>query len=289
MKIKHLLFLFTAFFFLSTCNSSEGFDKKQILGSWRLSEVLAFDKENPEVDKLVLEMAKRELMADGLVLFFFPDSMFTELDGYSTSHKKWSFIGDKKIKYGQSTLTIEKIEQKKSKTFLTATLYDTKNKIHSEFKFVKESEPLEDYKSDPFYPTNNKWRQRPETKESNEEIRKRLLNYILHFAYILNATLERNENVVSFAHSMGLIQVFRGGIGRIPKNKIEESWINCFYDKEDAMKAFYLFSSYLRKGVYKGGTTGNWIKDDYEILMTLYYEIQKKSKGDEEQFMKAEQ
>ena len=252
MKLIHLLFLFTGIFILQACGPSNNFDQKQIWGSWRLSEIIAFDKENSDLDKLAREMAGRELMAEGFVIFFFPDSMLTELNGYSTSHKKWSFVENKKINYGTTNLTIEKIEQIKSRTYLTATYHDEATSIQSEFKFVKETEPLEDFKSDPFYPTNNKWRERPKAKETNEEIRARLLNYILHYAYILNAAHERDNNVVSFAHSMGLIQVFRGGIGRIPKNRIEQSWIDCFFDEEDAMKAFYLFSSYLRKGVYKG-------------------------------------
>ncbi|MFZ1751778.1 MAG: hypothetical protein WAU01_16380 [Saprospiraceae bacterium] len=261
-------------------------DKDKLIGSWRLSEIMTFDKANQEKDGFTRSMLGRELLSRGLVLHFYPDSSFTELEGYQTSHGNWSFLNEKQIRYGKNRLTIERFEQIKSNNYLIASIYNKEDKIESELKFVEDGKKLADYKTDPFYPDNNKWRQRPLKKETNEEIRARLLNYILHYAYLLNASIERDDNEVSFAHSMGLIQVFQGGIGRIPKNKINKSWIECFYDEEDAIKAFYLFSSYLNKGVYNGGSTGNWAKDDYEILMTLYYQIQKKIKEDEEKFAK---
>ncbi len=49
-------------------------------------------------------------------------------------------------------------------------------------------------------------------------------------------------------------------------------------------KTYYLFSSYLNKGVYKGGTTGNWVKDDCNILMNIYDNIQNKAQGEKELF-----
>lgn len=270
---------------LLSCKPSVNPYYNEILGSWRMSEIIIFDKDNPEIDEMMRIMMGQELKSKGLVLHFFPDSTYTELTEYSTTTGNWEFLSDNTIRFGEFELTIKNFETINSKKFLIASIVNEEDELNGEFRFSQDGKMLENFKKDPFYGENNKWRNRPLRKETNEEIRERLLNYILHYAYILNASVERDQSAVSFAHSMGLIQQFRGGIGRIPKNKINEDWINCFYDEEDAMKAFYLFSSYLNKGVYKGGSTGSWVKDNYEILLTLFYEIKKKSKEDEEQFI----
>lgn len=91
--------------------------------------------------------------------------------------------------------------------------------INAKLRWVKEVEMLETFKMDPFYPKNNLWRKKPNQKESDEAIRERLLNYVLHFAYTLKASTERDHNVVSFVHSVGIIKVYRGGIGIVKTGK----------------------------------------------------------------------
>ncbi len=280
--MKNIYLLCAIVVLFSSCGSSAKLDKSKLIGSWRLSEVVTVNDEGSEED--ADGVTGSELLSKGSILHFYPDSSYTELKGYETNYGKWSFLKKKKLKYGNMELELTDYEEESDVSRLTFSMYNDDN-TNTELRFIEEATKVRDYKMDPFYSDNNRWRQKPQKKETNEEIRSRLLNYILHYAYLLNASLERNETVFSFEHSKGLIKVFQGGIGAIKKNRISKLWINCFYDEADAMKAYYLFNSYLGKdGVYKGQSTGDWVKDDYVILMALYSEIKKKGKADKERF-----
>ncbi len=280
--IKNIYLLCTIVILFNSCGSSAKLDKSKLIGSWRLSEVVTVDEESSVIDEE--GVTGIESLSKGTIVHFFPDSSYTELKGYKTNYGKWSFLKKRRLKYGDMELEITGYEQDQAVSSLTFSIYND-NSTNTELRFIEEALKVKDYKMDPFYSDNNRWRQKPQKKETNEEIRSRLLNYLLHYAYLLNASLERNETVFSFEHSKGLIKVFQGGIGAIKKNRISKLWINCFYDEADAMKAYYLFSSYLGKdGVYKGESTGDWVKDDYVILMALYSEIKKKGKADKERF-----
>lgn len=269
---------FTLLVLLCSCKAKLENKEDQIIGSWRLSEVLSFENEDPDMKEVMKIIFKQSLVSKGFVLSFFPDSTYTELTGYNSISGKYEFISDGQVRFGENTLTIENKENIGSNTFLTAIVENPTEDLNAKFKLVNDGVMLTDYKTDPFYGLNNKWRQRPDRKETYEEIRERLLNYILHVAYLLRAANERGDGIVSFAHSQGIIKVYRGGIGRLPKNLIDKSWIHCFYDEEDALKAYNLFSNYLKNGVYKGGTTGNWVKDDSELLLNIFYQIKKKTR-----------
>ena len=283
MKNKYLLCALVIFF--SSCTSTEKLDKNKIIGSWKLSELTTHDKESLAMYEQMESKFESAPSSKEVVLHFYPDSSYSEVEGHKAKCGTWSYLNEKELKFGDYRLAIEEFEQEKSKNSLIVSIRNEKDNIESELRLVEEVEKLKDYKTDPFYPDNNKWRQRPTRKETNEQIRARLLNYVLHNAYILNAAHERNLNTVSFAHSKGIIKIFQGGIGVYPENNINKSWISCFYDEEDAMKAFYLFSSYLDRGVYRAESTGDWVKDDYEILMTLHSQIQERKK-DNEKFTK---
>ncbi len=258
--------------FIYSCSSELTFQETEITKGWRLSEVISMEGEDNEVNELLKLAFEEGLISKGYVLHFFPDKRYTELTGYSIEAGNWEFDG-KEIKFGDKKIKLDGFEEKRKKNFMIGNLSMEEENINAKLKWVKEVEMLERFKMDPFYPKNNLWRKKPRQKESDEEIRERLLNYVLHFAYILKASTDRDHDVVSFAHSLGIIRVYRGGIGIVKTEQVKDEWKNCFFDEEDAMKAYDLFRSYLNRGLYKGGTTGDWVKDDYKILMSVYRKI----------------
>ena len=276
--MKQLLYCYLIVI-LCSCSTGTSVKKNDITKSWRLSEVLSIETENPEMEGMMKKIAEKQLVSKGYLLSFFPDNTYTELTGYHIEEGEWQLINDHEIKFGEKKLRIKKIEKRKSKNFMIAEVDSKGVELNMNLLWVEEAPMLKEYKEDPFYGENNKWRTKPKNKETDEQIRNRLLNYILHFAYILQSSTQRDQSVVSFTNSMGIIRVYRGGIGRVRSANIPKDWTNCFYDQEDATKAYELFSQYLTRGVYKGGTTGSWVKDDYKILMTIYDEIKMKGKG----------
>lgn len=272
--MKHLFPVLALSLIIGAC--SKPINPADIQRSWRLSEVISVSTPKAGNEAEIKNKTEKALMANGNVISFFPDNTYTQLNGYILDDGAWEMQGDREVKLGQQSLKIEKIETKNRETFLTGSLQRPRDGLILKLKWTEEAKPLNDFKKDPYYPDNNRWRIRPRQPESEGQLKARLLNYILHYALILNASLERKTDVVSFANSMGIVKIYRGGIGAIPWESVKQDWIDCFYSIEDAEKAYKLFNAHLAKGGVRGTSTGEWVKDDYQILMSIYDEMKGK-------------
>jgi len=256
---------------LGSC--AKPFDSTDLLGSWKLTEVILAASPKAKFDKDLWKSYDKRMRSDGYVLSIFADNTYTELRGYEVENGIWEMSGNKELKLGQHILKIGKIEEVEKKTYLTGELLIPKDGSKLTLKWVKETQPLTDYKQDPLHGSNNLWRKKPSRKESPSEIKARLLNHLQHTAYILGASLERKTKNVSFSNSMGIVKIYKSAIGAITWDKVEQDWIDCFYDPQDAELAYQMFVGYLSKSRNGGGSTGSWVKDDYEILMALCEDI----------------
>jgi hypothetical protein len=259
MKVKNLLLL-ASIIVLNSCSSSSKFSEHAIIGSWQVSKETGI-LENAETSK-------------GLKLYFYPDSSYTLIGHNDVKLGKWNFLNEKEVKYGNNVLTIENFDESELNKSLIVSIVNEDNNTKSELVLEETLNGIDDYKQDPFHQNNNKWRLRPNRKETDTELRARLSNYILHNAYILKSAYEKNSISVSFKNSNGPIKIYKGAIGSVTKDKISEKWLACFYDKDDAVKAFNMYNSYLgNNGVSKGETTGDWVLDDYKVLISLYSKV----------------
>lgn len=211
--------------------------------------------------------AKQDIK-DGVIMSFFEDGTYTETSGAGKYISgKWNLEGNKVIRLTSpesfNTVTAAFDFENEQKQLELA--YN--NRI---LKFAQIHQPLKDYHEDPFYGNNNSWRIKPLTSESTDQIQARLANYIKHLAYILKAADERNESVVYFKFSMGIIKIYNGGIGINSLSEVPATWINTYFDEREAITAYNMFSIYLRSHSYGGAGTGKWIADDYNILLSIY-------------------
>lgn len=102
----------------------------------------------------------------------------------------------------------------------------------------------------------------------------RLGNYLKHLAYILKAGADQKQQAVSFEFSEGLIKIYNGGIRIKPIDEVPLSWVNTYYSSLQALTAYKMFEGYLiTSKSYKGGTTGEWYVDDYNILLSIYGDL----------------
>ena len=81
---------------------------------------------------------------------------------------------------------------------------------------------------------------------------------------------DQNLPVVSFVFSRALINIYNGGIGVVSTTQLPDEWIKTFYSREQAMEAYDIFENYLGSTSYRAASTGNWIEDDYNILLSIY-------------------
>ncbi|REA56612.1 hypothetical protein DSL64_26170 [Dyadobacter luteus] len=227
-------------------------------GTWRLSDM---NGELPEENPL----------SAATLYSFFPDSTFSEVKSSGEfAAGAWSY---NKV---DSSLTI-----KKEKITLTYHVWAGRDgdgvKVlmltqpdNSSLELGAFGKKLDVYKEDPFYPANNTWRNRPAKAECKQEVLSRLRGYLLHSAYLFKAADTRKQSIISWEFSKGILKIYRSGIGVVKQKSVPGEWISYFHSEEDALLAHTILEDFFMTTTYKGEATGNWVKDDYDILISTY-------------------
>ena len=267
---------------LNTDNNWSPKNEKEISKIWQLSDISLNTQNDESTDKLLSEALDNVFLEKGLVLCLFPDGKASELSNNEYKQSTWKFINNNQkieLDYDNKfdTLTILDLVIRKDRDYLITQLEGL-----GKLEFLKAKDMLNDFIEDPFYPDNNKWRIKPDTLESEIDLKKRIQNYVKHTTLILKAAMERESKVVSFEFSKGIIKIFNGGIGAVKQNRIPKEWKSTFYNEEQAVIGYKLYKRYLRSTDYKGASSSNWVKGDYYILLSLYKNISEDIKKDEE-------
>lgn len=231
-------------------------------GSWRMENLTATG--SPENGQSGMEV--------GVVLSFFSDSTFTELaaDGsyragkYQLQDSLLSFTLDKKTE--RNFLSFESGRHGRKMMVLRPANGRTRT-------FAEYAHALKNFKEDPFYFKNNTWRVKPARSQSDQELELKLANYILHNACLLRAAATRNQAVVSWEFSGGIIRIFNGGVGIVEKHGIPQTWKDAFFSDKEALRAVRLYEDCLLKYSADTDRTGNWVQDDANILMRIYGQL----------------
>ncbi len=273
--MKSKVFYLIALLILTSCFNSKTKKEKTLYGTWRLHDIVENGKPKPG-DSFSREANLKKIVKEGGMISFFSDTSYSEINingKFRTGSWKMSndFTSLSLIDSGYTSepigFTIEDDANGKQELALSIP------KKNRTIKFMKESDLLPEINDDPFYPANNLWRQKPLQPEDTIQLTRRLANYFKHVALILKAAKIRELKIVSFEFSQGPIKIYNGGIGIHPYEIVPDKWKHAFYDESNAMTTYNLYKNYLRKSNYKGASTGNWIEDDYNILLNMYADI----------------
>jgi len=237
--------------------------KNNLQGTWRLTGVSEMNKEHENT--FTPEKQKEEFL-----LSFFPDSTYTQVtNNGSYVSGKWAFDEDSESVFLTSNRKTEEIKVNfdlaSNGKRLATFVFSPENSM----SLAEYGRSLDKYKEDPYYAANNQWRIKPAESENEKQILERLTNYIAHNLCILKSAQIRKQDYISWEFSEGIIKLYNVGIGIVSIDKIPESWIDNFYSREDALRAHEIFETYLRTGTHKKLATGNWVKDDYNILLGI--------------------
>lgn len=246
-----------------------------LLGSWRLSDIAGNDSiKKYSEDRLLQAAQDKKQVGEGTVLSFFGDGTFTEISGDGRyKWGEWRLSGNELAFRPSGGGAPENMPLTQEKLNGRPTLNLQDGAAKHELTFIQYGRPLKDYRADPFYYSNNTWRIRPAQPETREQLQERLANYFRHLAYILQSSKDREQDIVSFEFSPGLVKIYNGGIGINPLESVARPWIATFYNEADAAKAHHMFQRYLATSSYKGAGTGDWITDDYNILLSIYGDV----------------
>jgi hypothetical protein len=140
----------------------------------------------------------------------------------------------------------------------------------SNLKFIAPGKRFKNAKDEPFFLENNRWRIKPKAAEPDSAIHQRLKENIRFFILFYKNVLAMDEKSVSFWGLPSCFKWYGGAIYLKKKTELKENWIGCFYNKDQAMKAYALADRLLSQQYNwpKGET--NWLKLNLAVLEMMY-------------------
>ncbi|HVS97697.1 MAG TPA: hypothetical protein VHE54_14485 [Puia sp.] len=123
---------------------------------------------------------------------------------------------------------------------------------------------------DPFSPVNNQWRVPATHKESDAEIRQRLLNHCRFWDVYFSWALNKKLDAVDVRSTPTAIRIYGNGFGLIPVEELSPRWKGLFFDEEDCRKA-----NDLIKDIFEHKTIA-WAHTDskYKLFIGAFQQLE---------------
>ena len=171
--------------------------------------------------------------------YFATDGSFIKNPRSSFDFGKWVFdAAGKKITLHN---TIDKTVDTYTIASLAAdelVLVNTGVGSSTNLKFVSAGLRFKDENNEPYYSGNNRWRMAPKQKETDVAVQQRLKENLQFFILYHRAVLATNEKVVSFWGLPSCFKLYGGAVFLKKPAELKESWLKCFYNKDQAMQAY---------------------------------------------------
>jgi len=210
-------------------------------------------------------------------------------DGLEIPYRGFSFFEDAsvvenprdKIKFGKWTLdeankmiTIEYNKGGKSQFKIVAIgakqmiLMNPADQKKTEYK--ADAKIQQNPTDDPFHASNNQWRIKPVKSESDSAIKQRTEECVLFYSKFLADNANRGGNIISFVGFPTCFKWYRGGVSIKSAETLEGKWINCYYNKAQAMKAYALLDEIIGKKYKWNKEEANWVKQSADVVRQMY-------------------
>ena len=129
--------------------------------------------------------------------------------------------------------------------------------------------------NDPFHPVNNQWRIKPDNKETKAQVNERVKQCIKFYALFYRDNIKRKQSDISYRGLPKILKWYNGGIGVYERLEVDDSWIDCFYNKEQAMEGYEI----IRKQILNNhfiwpDNAPNWVYQTHAVLEQMYGEMQ---------------
>jgi hypothetical protein len=199
-----------------------------------------------------------------------PDSTFVKNPRNAMEYGKWQFDPQQKeiiFKYSNGSKDTYKIAALAPDELV---LVNTGIESMTTLKFVAGGKQYKNSADDPFHISNNQWRLHPKKSETDEAIRQRLKDY-LHFNILFyRDNLGRQEKTITFYGLPTCLKWYAGGIYMVKEPDLNENWFYCFYNKEQAMKAYKIMGELLTKKYNWPKGKVSWVNKNLSVLEQIY-------------------
>ncbi len=206
--------------------------------------------------------------------YFSTEGSFVKNPRNAMDYGKWSFDGSAK------TITINNTVDREINTYKIALLsanemilVNTGINSTTNLKFIAPGKRYIRAADEPFFLENNRWRIPPKAKEPDSAIHRRLKENIHFFILFYKSALAKEDQVISFWGLPSCFKWYGGGVFLKKETELKENWINCFYNKEQAMQAYALADKLLSQKYDWPKGEQNWLKLNLAVLEQMYKKI----------------
>ncbi len=137
-------------------------------------------------------------------------------------------------------------------------------------KFVSSGKRFKNASNETYHISNNRWRIPPQKKESDSAIHQRLKENIHFFILFYKSVLAKDDKSVSFWGLPSCFKWYGGAIYLKKEDELKENWIDCFYNKEQAMKAYAIADKLLSQKYEWPKGEQNWLKLNLAVVELMY-------------------
>lgn len=140
-------------------------------------------------------------------------------------------------------------------------------------KLISTGRRFKDPLEEPFAIENNRWRMPPGKKETDSAIKQRLKENLHFFILFYRSAILKDDKHVSFWGLPSCLKWYGGGIFLKKPEELRDNWIECFYNKDQAMKAYLLAERLLSRKYEWPKGEHNWLKLNLAVLEQMYKKI----------------
>ena len=184
--------------------------------------------------------------------------------------------------YDDATKTItinNSIEKGKDVYKIAKIAYDEMTLVNTgigsitNLKFIAPGKRYKNASDEPYSLQNNRWRIKPTSKESDSAIHQRLRENLYFFILFYKSALAKEDKAVSFWGLPSCFKWYGGAIFIKKKDELKDNWINCFYNKDQAMQAYALADKLLSQKYNWPKGEQNWLKLNLAVVELMYKKL----------------
>lgn len=224
-------------------------------------------------DQVVDEKGKR--IFPGLV--FFNDSQVVENPRSHLRIGKWkAFVNGGKImlelSFDQGKRTIFQVKTLNPHYLLLVRSLPNGDRRELRLRGTGYRQPYPTW--DPFYPDNIRWMIKPKKSENDSLVYERTSQAVRFFALFYRDNIKKQQASISFVGLPRIFQWYSGGIGLIDRDEIGESWVECFYNRQQAEKGYELLRKLIVDNEFNWIKAPSWIYATHSVLEQMYLKLQ---------------